>query len=108
MSQKGQDILWLSQSVLTPLWHNGLQGKSYAIPSMSGIGVMSEYVKEFCEFAKAHPDKHFFVTPIGCGIAGYSETDVAPLFEICRNLKNVSLPASFWDIIGSPTDWFAS
>ena len=83
---------------------NGLQGKSYAIPSMSGIGVMSEYVKEFCEFAKGHPDKHFLVTPIGCGIAGYSEADVAPLFEICRDLKNVSLPASFWDIIGSPTD----
>ena len=79
---------------------NGLQGKSYAIPSMSGIGVMSKYVKEFCEFAKAHPEKHFLVTSIGCGIAGYSEADVAPLFEICRDLKNVSLPASFWDIIG--------
>lgn len=79
---------------------NGLQGKSYGINSMSGIGVMGEYVKEFCEFAKAHPEKHFLVTPIGCGIAGYSEADVAPLFEICRDLKNVSLPASFWDIIG--------
>ena len=79
---------------------NGLQGKSYGIDSMSGLGVMSERVKEFYEFAKAHPEKHFLVTPIGCGIAGYSEADVAPLFEICRDLKNVSLPASFWDIIG--------
>ena len=75
-------------------------GKSYGINSMSGIGVMGEFVKEFCEFAKAHPEKHFLVTPIGCGIAGYSEADVAPLFEICRELKNISLPASFWDIIG--------
>ena len=82
---------------------NGLQGKSYAIPSMSGIGVMGEYVKEFCEFAKAHPEKHFLVTPIGCGIAGFSEDEIAPLFEICRDIDNISLPASFWDIIGEPS-----
>ena len=79
---------------------NGLQGQSYAINSMSGLAVMEECVKEFCEFAKAHPGMHFLVTPIGCGIAGYSEAEVAPLFAICRDLKNVSLPASFWDIIG--------
>ena len=79
---------------------NGLQGKSYAIPSMSGIGVMGEYVKEFCEFAKTHPEKRFLVTEIGCGIAGYTIDEVAPLFECCRDVENVTLPASFWDIIG--------
>lgn len=83
---------------------NGLQGKSYAIPSMSGIGVMGEYVKEFCEFAKAHPEKRFLVTEIGCGIAGYSVGEVAPLFECCRDIDNISLPASFWDFIGEPTN----
>ena len=82
---------------------NGLQGKSYAIPSMSGIGVMGEYVKEFCEFAKANPEKRFLVTEIGCGIAGYSIGEVAPLFECCRDVENVTLPASFWDIIGEPS-----
>ncbi len=82
---------------------NGLQGKSYAIPSMSGLGIMGEYVKEFCEFAKAHPEKRFLVTPIGCGIAGFSEADVAPLFECCRDVDNVSLPPSFWDFIGEPS-----
>lgn len=78
----------------------GLQGKSYGIPTMSGIGIMDQYVKEFCEFAKAHPEKRFLVTPIGCGIAGFSESEVAPLFECCRDVENVCLPASFWDIIG--------
>lgn len=82
---------------------SGLQGMSYAIPSMSGLGVMGEYVKEFCEFAKAHPEKRFLVTPIGCGIAGLAEADVAPLFECCRDVDNISLPASFWDIIGEPS-----
>jgi hypothetical protein len=48
---------------------------------MSGIGVMGEYVKEFCEFAKANPEKRFLVTEIGCDIAGYSIGEVAPLFE---------------------------
>jgi hypothetical protein len=81
---------------------NGLQGKSYAIPSMSGLAVMGEYVKEFCEFAKAHPEMRFLVTPIGCGIAGYSVSEVAPLFEICQGVENITLPASFWDIIGMP------
>ena len=78
---------------------NGLQGKSYAIPSMSGIGVMGEYVKEFCDFAKSYPEKRFLVTEIGCGIAGYSISDVAPLFECCRDVENISLPASFWDFL---------
>lgn len=77
----------------------GLQGNSYAIPTMSGIEIMDEHIKQFCEFAKANSDKRFLVTPIGCGIAGYSESEVAPLFECCRDLENVTLPASFWDII---------
>ena len=77
----------------------GLQGNSYAIPTMSGIEIMDEHIKKFCEFAKANSDKRFLVTPIGCGIAGYSESEVAPLFECCRDLENVTLPASFWDII---------
>jgi hypothetical protein len=42
---------------------------------------------------------HFLVTPIGCGIAGYRAADIAPLFADCKDLDNVSLPASFWEII---------
>ena len=78
---------------------NGLQGMSYGIDSMSGLGVMNERVKNFCEFAKAHPEKHFFVTEIGCGIAGYNPSEVAPLFEDCLDLENVSLPSSFWECL---------
>lgn len=78
---------------------NGLQGKSYAIPSMSGLGVMGEYVKEFCEFAKAHPEKRFLVTEIGCGLAGYSIIEVAPLFECCIEIENICLPSSFWELL---------
>lgn len=77
----------------------GLHGMSYAIPSMGGLTIMGEHVKDFCTFAKAHPEKHFFVTEIGCGIAGYNPSDVAPFFEDCLDLENVSLPSSFWECL---------
>lgn len=82
---------------------HGLQGKSYAINSMSGISDMMEDIKLFVEFAKSNPEKHFFVTPIGCGIAGYRPEEIAPLFKDCKDLENVSLPASFWKVLGVPT-----
>lgn len=82
---------------------HGLQGKSYAINTMSGISEMEKDIKLFCEFAKSNPQKHFLVTPIGCGIAGYNPNDIAPLFKGCKDLENVSLPQSFWKVIGFPT-----
>ncbi len=81
---------------------NGMQGMSCAIPSMSGLEVMGEYVKQFCDSAKAHPEKRFLVTPIGCGSAGHTAAQVAPLFKCCREIDNVCLPASFWQVIGTP------
>ena len=48
----------------------GLQGQSYAIPTMQGgVETIKPYVDEFIAFAKAHPEKKFLVTKIGCGIA---------------------------------------
>lgn len=81
---------------------NGIQGKSYAIPSMSGLDVLGEYVKEFCDYARSHAEKRFLVTPIGCGIAGFTVAQVAPLFKDCRDIDNICLPASFWNVIGHP------
>lgn len=78
----------------------GLQGQSYAIPTMQGgIKTIEPYVDEFIAFAKANPDKHFLVTPIGCGIAGFEPEDIAPLFEEAKKVENISLPESFWEVI---------
>lgn len=78
----------------------GLQGQSYAIPTMQGgVETIRPYVDEFIAFAKQHPDKHFLVTPIGCGIAGFEPEDIAPLFEGAKTVENVSLPESFWAVI---------
>ena len=71
----------------------GLQGRSYAIDTMSGLDVMSEQIGRFLSFAETHPELMFLVTEIGCGIAGYTPADVAPLFT--RRPVNVQLPDAF-------------
>ena len=78
----------------------GLQGQSYAIPTMEGIAEMSEAIKRFTSFAAEHSELRFLVTRIGCGIAGYSVSQVAPLFKECIPLENVALPSDFWDVLG--------
>ena len=78
----------------------GLQGRTYAIPTMDGsVDKIKPYVDEFIEFAKSKPDKTFLVTEIGCGIAGYSPAEIAPLFCSSLEVSNIHLPASFWKII---------
>lgn len=78
----------------------GLQGQSYAIPTMEGLANIPPVVDRFIKFAKDHPELKFFVTPIGCGIAGYTEDEIAPLFKEATKLDNVFLPAGFWQILG--------
>lgn len=78
----------------------GLQGQSYAIPTMQGgVETIRPYVEEFIIFAHQHPELHFLVTPIGCGIAGFEAEDIAPLFKKAKEMKNISLPESFWGVI---------
>lgn len=78
----------------------GLQGQSYAIPTMQGgVETIRPYVDRFIAYAKRHPEKHFLVTPIGCGIAGFEAEDIDPLFEKAKEMKNISLPESFWEVI---------
>ena len=50
----------------------GLQGQSYAIPTMEGLENLEPAVKRFTSFARQHKELKFFVTAIGCGIAMYS------------------------------------
>ena len=78
----------------------GLQGQSYAIPTMEGIAEMSAAIQRFTLFAAEHSNMRFLVTRIGCGIAGYSVNQVAPLFKECISLENVALPSDFWDVLG--------
>ena len=71
----------------------GLQGQSYAIPTMQGgVETIRPYVDEFIAFAKDHPKLTFLVTRIGCGIAGFTDEEIAPLFAEAHGVENIVLP----------------
>ena len=78
----------------------GIHGQSYAIPTMQGgLETIKPYVDDFMEFANQHPELTFLVTRIGCGIAGFKDVEIAPLFAGCENMENVILPRSFHEIL---------
>jgi hypothetical protein len=66
---------------------SGLQGQSYAIPTKDysirtlPLEVIQRHVETFIKFANAHPWMTFNVTRIGCGLAGYTDSDIAPMFK---------------------------
>ena len=71
----------------------GLQGQSYGIPTMQGgVETIRPYVDDFISFAKEHPELTFLVTRIGCGIAGFTDDEISPLFDKAHNTDNIILP----------------
>ena len=79
----------------------GLRGQSYAIPTMQGgVETIKPYVDEFIAFAKAHPELFFYVTRIGCGIAGFKDREIAPLFADAVGVGNICLPETFANLLG--------
>jgi hypothetical protein len=78
----------------------GLQGQSYGIPTMhGGVESIRPYVDEFIDFAREHKEYFFYVTRIGCGIAGFRDEEIAPLFAAALNEDNICLPASFAKVL---------
>lgn len=71
----------------------GPTGQCYAIPTMQGgVETIESYVKDFIGYAKGNPNTRFLVTRIGCGIAGFADSEIAPLFKNAAALRNVALP----------------
>ena len=74
----------------------GLQGQSYAIPTMQGgVETIRPYVDEFIRFAREHRELTFLVTRIGCGIAGFTDKEIAPLFAEAHSDENIVLPENW-------------
>lgn len=87
----------------------GLQGLCYAIPT-KGVSPrprapmpvlplveIAAAVERFKRFAAEHPETDFYVTAIGCGYAGYTPADIAPMFE--GSPANVELTPEFSDVL---------
>ena len=97
----------------------GLQGQSYAIPTcvrvtmkdkgdkivrytkpFDSVADIKPYVDAFIKDAVRLDDKVFYVTKIGCGIAGFEVNEIAELFRPCLDMVNVILPKEFVDYLG--------
>lgn len=78
----------------------GLIGASYAIPTKATISKtlslleISNHVSKFIEFSWEHRELNFFVTRIGCGLAGFTDFQIAPMFREAP--PNCELPEN-WD-----------
>ena len=77
----------------------GFQSQSFGINTMDGDQKMAQDVNGFIGEAKRNPGFTFLVTEIGCGIAGYTPEEVAPLFHEAKEIENIHLPESFWQIL---------
>lgn len=78
----------------------GIQGQSYAIPTMFGsVEEIKPYVDRFLDLAYEWDENTFLVTRVGCGIAGFTPDQIAPLFDRVADMYNVVLPRDFYEII---------
>lgn len=81
----------------------GHKGRTFAIPTKDWgvnklpIEVIQFYVDRFIAYAKTKPNLKFLVTKIGCGLAGYTVQNIAPLFEKALGIDNIILPKEFYD-----------
>ena len=81
----------------------GRYGSSYAIQTIVRPGLkrsislteIEQQVKEFLLFAQANPKLTFYVTAIGCDLAGYYAHEIAPMFKQALYIKNVVLTSEF-------------
>jgi hypothetical protein len=62
-----------------------------------GVETIKPYTDEFINFAKKHPELKFLVTEIGCGIAGFTVSEIAPLFKDAIDQENIFLPERFYN-----------
>lgn len=89
----------------------GRQGDSYAIVTKElrygytpvSLDVVKAGVDRFITYAENHPDLEFQVTKIGCGLAGFTEEQIAPMFT--RAPKNCLLPEGWYGGRGMGTSW---
>ena len=72
---------------------DGPTGQCYAIPTMhGGLEDIRPYAEKFIAYAKAHPMNRFLLTRVGCGIAGFKDSDMAQLFEDVLDIPNIAYP----------------
>ena len=88
----------------------GLQGNSYGIPTKDHyirttcLAFIELHIQDFIEFATNNPELTFNVTRIGCGLAGYTDSQIAPMFRYAPS--NVNLPSE-WEEFMPTTETYS-
>lgn len=81
----------------------GMTGSAYALPTKVTVAetmtlpAIREAVDRFLAYAAAHPESWFQVTAVGCGLAGLSAKDIAPMFRDAP--ENCRLPGVWYRIL---------
>lgn len=79
----------------------GFKGRTYGIPTKNHdletlpLDNIKMYIDRFVKTTLQYPTANFFVTRVGCGLAGYKDTQIAPLFKGCGS--NCNFPEQ-WEI----------
>ncbi|ABM97029.1 A1S_2505 family phage non-structural protein [Methylibium petroleiphilum] len=85
----------------------GRTGSAYAIPTKDGrsggslsrpaeilpLAVVRGHIEQFISYARSNPEARFFVTRVGCGLAGFKDDEIGPAFAGAP--ANCSLPAEW-------------
>lgn len=75
----------------------GRTGDAYAIPTKGyrlevlPIWIIKQHVDNFLEYARNNENLEFYVTRVGCGLAGYKDDEIGPMFGSAPT--NCKLPA---------------
>ena len=79
---------------------SGPMGQTYGIPTVGvhGLDEIERHVQQFITYVERNDHITFYVTAIGCGSAGFTPEQIAPLFKDCVDMSNVYLPESFWQV----------
>jgi len=86
---------------------HGHQGQTYALATVSVPGRklpmprLKQNVDMFISYAFYNPAQTFLVTEVGCGLAGFTAEEIAPLFKEAVAIDNIHLPARFWEVLNS-------
>jgi len=66
---------------------NGRTGRAYALPTKDrkiqtiSLTAIRMFVRDFINHAAENADQTFQITQIGCGLAGYTADQIAPMFK---------------------------
>lgn len=81
----------------------GLAGSSYALPTKDvniktlNLTEIRYHIERFVDFTKSHPEMRFFITSIGCGLAGYQPSQVGGFFSDCD--ENCNFPHTWYTYV---------